>query len=78
MKKSYQIPYAVTLDFDACDILTTSGAEGQKGGSNGDFYGNDCFGEKQAWFRREYHEKTDSGYSRLADLRFCFRFVRLG
>ena len=37
MKKSYQIPYAVTLDFDVCDILTTSGAEGQKGGSNGDF-----------------------------------------
>ena len=50
MKKSYQIPYAVTLDFDVCDILTTSGAvvEGQKGGSNGDFYGNDCLGEKQA------------------------------
>lgn len=48
MKKSYQIPYAVPLDFDVCDILTTSGAEGQKGGSNGDFYGNDCFGEKQA------------------------------
>ncbi len=50
MKKSYQIPYAVTLDFDVCDILTTSGAvvEGQKGGSNGDFYGNDCFGEKKA------------------------------
>lgn len=48
MKKSYQIPYAVTFDFDVCDILTTSGAEGQKGGSNGDCYGNDCFGEKQA------------------------------
>lgn len=48
MKKSYQIPYAVTLDFDVCDILTTSVVEGQKGGSNGDFYGNDCFGEKQA------------------------------
>lgn len=51
MKKSYQIPYAVTLDFDVCDILTTSGeviVEGQKGGSNGDCYGNDCFGEKKA------------------------------
>lgn len=48
MKKSYQIPYAVTLDFDVCDILTTSVVEGQKGGSNGDCYGNDCFGEKQA------------------------------
>lgn len=39
---------SLNLDFDVCDILTTSGAEGQKGGSNGDFYGNDCFGEKQA------------------------------
>lgn len=30
MKKSYQIPYAVTLDFDVCDILTTPAQKGRR------------------------------------------------
>lgn len=51
MKKKYSIPFAEAIHCDFCDILTSSdtstetatNAVGQKGGSNGDCYGDDCF-----------------------------------